>query len=118
MKKYDFTNKKHEAVAVRLLQDTIECLDKHQIDYYLDFGTLLGAVTDNKLITWDNDIDISIYHEKDYNKIEKVLKDLSKKYKTKTITFNQSIENRIKKNKSVFVACSVEYNLYCCVDLQ
>jgi phosphorylcholine metabolism protein LicD len=103
MKKYNFSNKKHENVAIKLLQDTIEVLNKYKIDYYLDFGTLLGAIRDKKLIPWDNDIDISLYKEKDYKKIDLVLKKLSKKYKTKTVTFEQSINNRIRKSKEIFV---------------
>jgi len=45
-----------------------EILDRHSIEYWLDEGTLLGAVREKKLIEWDHDIDLSIWY-KDLSKI-------------------------------------------------
>ncbi len=38
-------------------------LDNADVRYWLDFGTLLGAVRDGDIISWDNDADISYYHD-------------------------------------------------------
>ncbi|TPH17077.1 LicD family protein [Litorilituus lipolyticus] len=49
------------------LEQITAILQQHNLNSFLDTGTLLGAVRDGQFIPWDNDIDISLL-DKDYNK--------------------------------------------------
>jgi len=53
------------------LLETIDILEKNSITYWLDFGTLLGAYREGKIIEHDYDIDIGILH-KDLEKVKKL----------------------------------------------
>ena len=46
--------------ARALLGDAIDILGRADIDYHLDYGTLLGIVRDGDLIPWDGDLDIGV----------------------------------------------------------
>ena len=56
----------------KLLNKTVQLLNKNNIDYWLECGTLLGAIRNNDFIHNDTDIDISIY-EKDSDKLEELI---------------------------------------------
>lgn len=54
---------KQEDSLIDLLRQVKEILDKHNIEFWLDSGTLLGAVRNEKFIPWDHDVDLAIWQE-------------------------------------------------------
>ena len=57
-----------------LLDFIVNVCEKHKISYWLDFGTLLGAVRHNGFIPWDDDIDLGMMR-KDYDYFLEVIEE-------------------------------------------
>lgn len=56
------------AAELEVLQVVAQICKKHNIVYFADWGTLLGAVRHQGFIPWDDDIDISLKRP-DYNRL-------------------------------------------------
>lgn len=54
-----------------LLDVFVEICDKHNLQYFLNYGTLLGAMRHQGFIPWDDDIDVGMPW-KDYRKFLKI----------------------------------------------
>lgn len=57
-----------QCAILETLDSFIKLCDKIGIDYYLTFGSLLGAVRHKGFIPWDDDLDICIFRD-DYEKL-------------------------------------------------
>ena len=44
----------------RLLEFTAEFLLQHRIEYWIDYGVLLGSIRHGRLILWDYDLDLAV----------------------------------------------------------
>ena len=65
-------HRKFRVMYVELLIFIDKVCNKHDIDYWLGFGTLLGAVRHGGFIPWDDDIDLVLLR-KDYQKLIEIL---------------------------------------------
>ena len=51
---------KNGVIAKEMLKKVTNVLDAKNIKYWLEGGTLLGIIREDRLLPWDNDMDISI----------------------------------------------------------
>ena len=79
-------NSKTEIEAISLLENVVDHLEFNKCKYWLDGGTLLGAVRDKKLIPWDHDLDIGIKFETD-KILDELIVQLKKKFYIRALPF-------------------------------
>ncbi|MDO4621112.1 MAG: LicD family protein [Lachnospiraceae bacterium] len=63
---------KLQKVLLRILDDFSEVCKEHELTYYLDGGTLLGAIRHQGFIPWDDDIDV-VMPRTDYEKLIQIM---------------------------------------------
>lgn len=59
-------------VELMILEDFIKICDEHDIEYYLIYGTQIGAIRHQGFIPWDDDIDVIMFRN-DYEEFLKVM---------------------------------------------
>ena len=98
------------AVAQKKMYEILQVFDKickkYNLVYWLDFGTLLGAVRHKGFIPWDDDLDVSMPRE-DYEKFLKIApKELPDKYFLQiqaTDKYYQNFFAKIRDRNSTFI---------------
>lgn len=69
------TIKEYQEIEKSMLHKIKEVFEKYEIEYYLTFGTLLGAVRHKDVIPWDDDMDIWVTRE-GFDKLKNVPKEV------------------------------------------
>lgn len=54
---------KLEIIAKKMLKDVCRMLEENGIPYNVDLGTLLGIIREERLLPWDNDLDLTVSEE-------------------------------------------------------
>ncbi len=67
-------------VQLGILDYFVEVCEKHGLTYWLNNGTLLGAIRHKGYIPWDDDIDVTMLRD-DYNKLIEIFDNGCCKYK-------------------------------------
>lgn len=114
---------KVQQLELSILKDFISVTKKYNINYFLAFGTTLGAVRHKGFIPWDDDIDVCLPRD-DFEKFVKVFnKELGDKYtlaNPDTISGYSSIVTHLELKGTRFVpadAIKTDYHPGICIDL-
>lgn len=83
---------KNIVIAERMLKNVATLFDRCKIDYWIEGGTLLGIKRENRLLPWDNDVDMSINQDQ-LGKLDHFYSKLNKAgYRVRTRNFDETSE--------------------------
>lgn len=78
-------------IQLEILDNVANFCEKNKINYWLDCGTLLGAIRHKGYIPWDDDIDIGMLRE-DYERFMKLYNKENEQYKFYCIENNKKFD--------------------------
>jgi lipopolysaccharide cholinephosphotransferase len=72
--------REYQSIAKQILVEFDRVCEKNQLDYYLAYGSLIGAARDHTLIPWDYDIDTLVRIDDRERLIECLKRDLKNEF--------------------------------------
>ncbi|HAT4246479.1 TPA: LicD family protein [Clostridium perfringens] len=73
----EVSNEQLKLIGIEILKYIDELCEKNSIDYFINFGTLIGAIRHQGFIPWDDDIDICM-ERSEYERFLKIIKEENK----------------------------------------
>lgn len=106
-----------QELCLQLFDFITNVCEKHDITYWLDCGSALGAKRHGGYVPWDDDIDISMLR-KDYMKFKEIIDGEIKQNKLEDIVTSDECEI-FNKNVKAFMSVSIKspYGLFGAVDI-
>ena len=84
--------------ALKMLKEVTKVFENEKIKYVLDCGTLLGVYRENRLLPWDNDVDLSFFCD-DEKKIKFLVKQIRRAGYYVKIKYQEKNDYPLKKGK-------------------
>jgi len=78
-------------IALKMLHEVTTQLERTSTPYWLEGGTLLGIIREDRLLPWDNDMDISMYKTDQKVLMPIMIKLFFKGYRISTKRYRQDI---------------------------
>lgn len=100
------TVREYQLETLKILKEIGRICQKHNIDYFVMFGSLIGAVRHKGFVPWDDDADISMTRE-NFNRFMEVCKtELSNEYAVEYYKYDMNVGlifPRIRKKNSTYI---------------